>query len=168
MIQSDVKKFEMNEFELEDFPLETKNIFQGRELDSNPVLWIRVDPDMEFIRKVKVVQEKRNNWLFQLLRENDIIGQIEAARRLYLYNEDLVYGVLQTVAGSENYFYKVRKEVLRSIKKMEIYVFNQHLSREMFLIKMFNKNRLLQGNQAETQFYKQNDFSNVLEYFVDR
>jgi|LauGreDrversion4_2_1035121.scaffolds.fasta_scaffold28460_2 hypothetical protein len=38
----------------------------------------------------------------------------------------------------------------------------------MFLIKMFNKNRLLQGNQAETQFYKQNDFSNVLEYFVDR
>jgi hypothetical protein len=52
----------MNEFELEDYPLETKNIFNN--LDSNPVLWIRVDPDMEFIRKVKILQEKRNNWLF--------------------------------------------------------------------------------------------------------
>ena len=70
----DTWKFEMNEFELEDFPTETKNIFQGNVLDNNPVLWIRVDPDMEYIRKVKVIQEKRNNWLFQLLRENDIVG----------------------------------------------------------------------------------------------
>jgi hypothetical protein len=50
-----VWKFEMNEFELEDFPQETKNIFTTRELENNPVLWIRVDPDMEFIRQVKVV-----------------------------------------------------------------------------------------------------------------
>ena len=49
-----IKEFEMNEFELEDFPSETKNIF-SQEKDNNPVLWIRVDPDMEYIRKVKVV-----------------------------------------------------------------------------------------------------------------
>ena len=46
----DALKFEMNEFELEDYPQETKNIFLGRELDNNPVLWIRVDPDMEWCR----------------------------------------------------------------------------------------------------------------------
>ena len=62
----------MSEFELEDYPLETKNIFH--DLDNSPVLWIRVDPDMEFIRKVRVQQDNRNNWLFQLLREQDIIG----------------------------------------------------------------------------------------------
>ena len=39
-------------------------VFIFNNLDSNPVLWIRVDPDMEFIRKVKILQEKRNNWLF--------------------------------------------------------------------------------------------------------
>jgi hypothetical protein len=55
MLNQDVWKFEMNEFELEDFPQDTKNIFQNRELDNNPVLWIRVDPDMEYIRKVTVV-----------------------------------------------------------------------------------------------------------------
>lgn len=61
-MQRNFGQFTMNEFELEDYPLETKNIFNN--LDSNPVLWIRVDPDMEFIRKVKILQEKRNNWLF--------------------------------------------------------------------------------------------------------
>ena len=56
MVQNnDVWKFEMNEFELEDFPQETKNIFTTRELENNPVLWIRVDPDMEYIRQVKVI-----------------------------------------------------------------------------------------------------------------
>lgn len=54
MLNQEVQKFEMNEFELEDFPPETKNIFR-KEMDNNPVLWIRVDPDMEYIRKVKVV-----------------------------------------------------------------------------------------------------------------
>ena len=98
----------MNEFELEDFPQDTKNIFQNRELDNNPVLWIRVDPDMEYIRKVTVVQEKRNNWLFQLLREKDIIGQIEAVKALKNYNESTVYEILKTVARNENYFFKVR------------------------------------------------------------
>jgi hypothetical protein len=63
----------MNEFELEDYPSETKNIFSSG-LNNSPVLWIRIDPDMEFIRKVEVVPKDsktnyRNNWLFQLLRE---------------------------------------------------------------------------------------------------
>lgn len=47
-------KFGLNDFELEDYPYGTKNLFDVKNLES-PVLWIRVDPDMEFIRKVKVV-----------------------------------------------------------------------------------------------------------------
>jgi hypothetical protein len=55
-------KFGLNDLELEDYPLETKNIFEVKNLESS-VLWIRVDPDMEYIRKVRVKQEY-NNWLF--------------------------------------------------------------------------------------------------------
>jgi hypothetical protein len=43
----------MNEYELEGYPITTKNIFEVKNLESS-VLWIRVDPDMEYIRKVKV------------------------------------------------------------------------------------------------------------------
>lgn len=147
----------MNEFELEDFPPDTKNIFR-KELDNNPVLWIRVDPDMEYIRKVKVVQKKRNNWLFQLLREQDIVGQIEAVRQLYKYNEDFVYEILKTVSKSENYFYKVRKEVLKTMHKMEISVFNEYLSHEAFLAKIFKEKRY----DETTGFYRENNFQNLL------
>jgi len=51
----DYGKFEMNEFELEGFPIDMKSIFLDSGLGGSPVLWIRVDPDMEFIRKVTVV-----------------------------------------------------------------------------------------------------------------
>lgn len=62
MIDSGQWKFGLNDLELEDYPIETKNIFEVKNLESS-VLWIRVDPDMEYIRKVKVKQE-HNNWLF--------------------------------------------------------------------------------------------------------
>ena len=158
----------MNEFELEDFPQETKGIFLGRELDNNPVLWIRVDPDLEWCRTVEVHQEKRNNWLFQLLRETDIIGQIEAVRRLPAYNEELVYEILKTVARSNNYFYKVRKEVLKALSQMEIFTFNKYISHEMFLMKLFNTGRLLESGEQHAQFYRENNFANILEYFFSR
>ena len=163
MLNQDVQKFEMNEFELEDFPPETKNIFR-KGLDHNPVLWIRVDPDMEYIRKVKVVQKERNNWLFQLLREQDIVGQIEAVRQLHKYNEDLVYEILKTVSRNENYFFKVRKEVLKTMHKMEISVFNQYLSHEAFLLRCFNKKNF----DEATGFYRENNFTNLLQYYLDR
>ena len=154
----------MNEFELEDFPTETKNIFQGNVLDNNPVLWIRVDPDMEYIRKVKVIQEKRNNWLFQLLRENDIVGQIEAVQQLHKYKEELVYMILRAVSSNENFFFKVRKQVLKALHKMEISSFHKHLSHEAFLIKCFNKRNF----DEVTNFYKENNFTNLLQYYFDR
>jgi hypothetical protein len=62
LIDNSQWKFGLNDLELEDYPLETKNIFEVKNLESS-VLWIRVDPDMEYIRKVKVKQE-HNNWLF--------------------------------------------------------------------------------------------------------
>lgn len=54
LIDNSSWKFGLNDFELEDYPYGTKNLFDVKNLES-PVLWIRVDPDMEFIRKVKVV-----------------------------------------------------------------------------------------------------------------
>jgi len=62
LVDSNHWKFGMNKFELEGYPLQTEAIFDVKNLDSS-VLWIRVDPDMEYIRKVKVVQDT-SNWLF--------------------------------------------------------------------------------------------------------
>lgn len=126
----------MNEFEIDEYPYDTKNLFDVKNLES-PVLWIRIDPDMEFIRKVKVVQDQ-NNWLFQLLQEKDIIGQIEAIKQLYKFNTEFVYEILKSISTNENYFFKVRKIALQSLQKMQTLQFNQYLKHEKFLIKVFN------------------------------
>ena len=53
MLENGSWKFGKNQYELEGYPFETKDMFDVKNLES-PVLWIRVDPDMEYIRKVKV------------------------------------------------------------------------------------------------------------------
>ena len=48
--------------------------------------------------------------------------------------------------------------------KMEISVFNKWLSHEAFLLKCFN-----QKNYDEvTGFYRENNFQNLLQYWIDR
>lgn len=63
-------RFGLNEYELEEYPERgTKSLFEVKNIDS-PILWVRIDPEMEYIRKAKVNQGKEN-WLFQLLQEKD-------------------------------------------------------------------------------------------------
>ena len=50
---------------------------------------------------------------------------------------------------------------------MEVYTFNKFISHESFLLKMFNTRRMLSGDTSNI-LYKENDFSNVLEYFMER
>ena len=50
---------------------------------------------------------------------------------------------------------------------MEMYTFQTSITHEMFLINLFNKNRIL-SDESNAIFYKENNFSNVLQYFVER
>ena len=47
---------------------------------------------------------------------------------------------------------------------MEISSFHKHLSHEAFLIKCFNKRNF----DEVTNFYKENNFTNLLQYYFDR
>ena len=98
------------------------------------------------------------------MRENDIVGQIEAVRQLHKYNSELVYEILKTVAKNENYFFKVRKCVLKALQKMEVSQINKWLSHEAFLLRLYNKRNYDEG----VGFYKVNNFANLLEYYFDR
>ena len=48
--------------------------------------------------------------------------------------------------------------------KMEISVFNKYLSHEAFLVKCFNQKNF----DEVTGFYRENDFTNLLQYYLDR
>lgn len=47
-------RFELTEYEIEEFPKRgIKRLFEVKNIES-PILWIRIDPDFEYIRSVKV------------------------------------------------------------------------------------------------------------------
>lgn len=130
----------------------------------SPILWVRVDPGFEYIRKVKVKQSKEN-WLFQLLQEkSDYLAQIDACKALKHYNEAFVYEILISVAKNEKYFFKVRKQALKSLDQIQVSVFSQYLSRESTFLRSYYESR---NFNDKIGFYKSNDFSNVLEYFIN-
>jgi len=156
-------RFGMTDYEFEEFPERgTKSLFEVKNIDC-PILWIRVDPEVEYIRKVEVRQTK-DNWLFQLLQERDHIAQIEACKALRRYHEEFVYEVLKSVAKNEKFFFKVRKQALRSLEAIQVSVFSQFLSHEKsFLVNYFNSRNF----NEKIGFYRSNDFKNVLEYFIN-
>lgn len=71
---------------------------------------------------------------------------------------------MQAVCTNESYFVKVRKVALKYLQKMQTSVFNEYLSHEKILIKIFNQ----RNYDANIGFYKSNDFSRLLEYYFDK
>lgn len=164
-IQSDNNQWRlgMTEDEFEEYPDWISNkLFQVNQIEC-PVLWVRVDPDAETIRRVKVIQSQKS-WLYQLLQDRDFLGQIEACKELSNYHDKFVYNILQQVAMNEKYFYKVRKYALRALQEINVRAFESYLSHEkMFLILNYNQRNF----NEKIGYYRSNDFSNVLEYYVN-
>ena len=158
-------RFDLSEHEYEEFDNdhETKNLFRNNEC---PILWLRVDTELEMLRRVKVNQPKVN-WLFQLLREKDYLGQIEACKELGKYSDQLVYDILSSVVKNDKYFFKVRKHALKALQRIDMRVMSasaRYHSREESLLKFYD-----QRNYYERiGYYKSNDFRNTLEYYVDK
>lgn len=108
----------MQDYENEDFPessTKLKALFDVKNLQ-DPVLWIRVDPEVEFIRKTKIYQ-KKDNWLYQLLLDKDNMSKIEACKELAAYQDEDVSTILKSFVKAEQYFFKVRKHALRTLEK---------------------------------------------------
>ena len=158
-------RFDLSEHEYEEFDNdhETKNLFRNNDC---PILWLRVDTEQEMLRRVKIKQPKVN-WLFQLLREKDYLGQIEACKELGQYSDQLVYDILSSVVKNDKYFFKVRKHALKALQRIDIRVMSENAryhSREELLLKFYNQRNF----NDRIGFYKSNDFRNTLEYYVDK
>lgn len=68
------------------------------------------------------------------------------------------------MSTNEGYYFKVRKVALKYMQKMQTSQFNEFLSHEKFIIKIFNQRNF----DESLGFYKSNDFTKILEYFFDK
>jgi Bromodomain len=126
-----------------------------------PVLWVRVDPDFEILRKVEIAYTDFM-WMEQLKKEKeDVLAQYEAilaARTSTDYTN--VLNLLYEKLEDKQCFYRVRMKAAKSLSAIS-YPINAYKGLD-YLIYYFKTKHF------EKKLLKANDFSSRDEYFVDK
>ena len=132
-------------------------------MEDSPVLWIRVDPDMQLIRSIEIAQPDFQ-WQYQLRHERDVTAQTEAALALEKFPTAASRKALTDIIENEECYYKVRCAATHQLMKVaNLMAASWEGPPAMMAIfkKMF-------GSFASSDIIKQNDFSNLQSYFLQK
>ncbi|XP_071743330.1 transcription initiation factor TFIID subunit 2 [Lepeophtheirus salmonis] len=132
-------------------------------MDDSPILWIRVDPDMQLIRSLDIRQPDFQ-WQYQLRHERDVTAQSEAVISLENFPSNNTSKALRDIIEDEQCFYKVRCQSTHCLAKVANAMASSWEGPPPMLL-MFKK---LYGSFAAGHIIKQNDFSNLQSYFLQK
>lgn len=88
-------------------------------MDSNdsPVLWIRIDPDMQILRHI-VFEQPDYQWQYQLKFERDVTAQLDSLQVLVNYPTIATRKTLMDIIEDERCFYRVRCSAALNLTKV--------------------------------------------------
>ena len=132
-------------------------------MEDSPVLWIRVDPDMQLIRTVDIAQPDFQ-WQYQLRHERDVTAQREAALALEKFPTANSRKALTDIIENDECFYKVRCVATHQLTKVANLMAASWDGPPAMLV-IFKK---MFGSFAASHIIKQNDFSNLQTYFLQK
>ena len=135
---------------------------RGMDPDS-PVLWIRVDPDMQLLRQV-VLEQPDYQWQSQLRYERDVTAQAHAICQLEKYNTPATRDALTDMIENEHCFYRIRCEATMCLKS----VANSMSANWTGPPPMINTFKKLFGSFSCPNIIKLNDFSKFQLYFLQK
>ena len=130
-------------------------------MDDSPVLWIRLDPDFTLIRSVNIEQPDFQ-WQYQLRHERDVTAQTEAVYALERFPTPATRAALTHTIENENCFYKVRCRATHCLTKVANSMSASWDGPPAMLI-IFKR---MFGSFSASNIIKQNDFSNLQNYFL--
>ncbi|XP_074635589.1 transcription initiation factor TFIID subunit 2-like isoform X2 [Acropora palmata] len=146
-------------------------LMTGEEVDMNldamdsdsPVLWVRIDPEVTWLRHV-TFEQPDYMWQYQLRHERDVIAQTEAIQALEKFPTPATRQALIDMINHSECFYKVRLEACHCLAKVATACASSwtgHTSMIGIFRDMF-------GSQSCPHIVKYNDFSNFIAYFVQK
>eukprot|EP00795_Rhopilema_esculentum_P015795 gene15795-7100_t len=133
-------------------------------IDSDsPVLWLRIDPDMAWVRQV-ALEQPDYMWQYELRHERDVTSQIEAVKALQKFPSSHAKAALLDIVNQQECFHRVRAMASSSLVKIlsdepEVW------EGEDTLITCYQK---LYGSQSCPSLPRFNDFSSLISYFVQK
>lgn len=129
--------------------------------ETSSLLWVRIDPGLEWI-KVAVVEQPDYMFAEQLLNEKDVYGQMEALTGVQKNPSESVCGVLERVMADPHVFYKVRIAagilLAKSVNEESGYFGFQRV------VQYFINHYCIQS----TTIVKPNEFRDAREYFLQK
>ncbi|CAG0896679.1 unnamed protein product [Cyprideis torosa] len=131
-----------------------------------PVLWIRIDPDMNQFRKVEMEQPDFM-WQFQLRYERDVSAQREALVQLEKFPSPQTRQALQDVIENEQCYIHVRTAAADTLKKVTNDIVAKSIGPAHLdvLIAIFRQHF---GSKSCPQIVQRNDFSNLQLYCLQK
>jgi len=130
-------------------------------MDDSPVLWIRLDPDFTLIRSVDIEQPDFQ-WQYQLRHERDVTAQTEAVYALERFPTAATRAALTHTIENEQAYYKVRCRATHCLTKVANSMAASWDGPPAMLV-IFKR---MFGSFAANNIIKQNDFSNLQNYFL--
>lgn len=136
----------------------------------SPVLWIRIDPDMQILRQV-VFEQPDYQWQYQLKYERDVTAQLDAIQVLTNYPTVATRKTLTDIIEDEKCFYRVRCSAGLNLTKvandMAITTTSGGWQAPTSMINIYKR---LFGSQSCPHIIKLNSFSptNLQSYFLQK
>ncbi|GJQ10406.1 hypothetical protein GpartN1_g2197.t1 [Galdieria partita] len=136
---------------------------EGVIIEKDPVLWVRIDPDQEWILKFVEFRRSERDSISCLRNCRDVWGQLEALKTLMTRTKGRVsvtsIRCLEQILADSRYYFQVRGECARCLAKC--YTTNDRLMGLEALLK-FLRNKYFDehGNVLS------NRFDDISEYFV--
>ena len=127
----------------------------------SPVLWIRIDPDMQMLRQV-VIEQPDYQWQYQLRYEKDVTAQMQAISQLEKYATQCTRKALTDVIENDQCFYRIRCEATMCLRS----VANQMAVNWTGPPPMINNFKKLFGSYSCPHIIKLNNFSKIQLYFL--
>eukprot|EP01119_Soliformovum_irregulare_P002075 TRINITY_DN1213_c4_g1_i3.p1 TRINITY_DN1213_c4_g1~~TRINITY_DN1213_c4_g1_i3.p1 ORF type:complete len:1045 (+),score=383.68 TRINITY_DN1213_c4_g1_i3:1199-4333(+) len=125
--------------------------------NETPVLWVRVDPQLDWIRSL-TIRMPEYMYIFQLEGDADVVAQYEAIRGLRTCVSSFkALECLNKTLADTNIFYRIRIEAARTM------ALNATTGLD-FLTKYFKTSYF----DKEGLQIRNNDFSNFAEYFIQK
>jgi len=146
-------------------------LWTGEEIDmdfsivdgESPVLWIRIDPEMQLLGQV-VFEQPDFQWQFQLRYERDIVAQLEAMEQLQKYASPYTRKALTDIIENTQAFYRVRCQAAECLTV----VVNQMANTWTGPPAMMSIFKKLFGSFSCPSIIKLNNFSNFQNYFLQK
>lgn len=133
--------------------------------ENSPILWIRIDPDMDWFCRTEVEQPDFM-WMEQLENDRDVAAQHEAALGLGMHPSEAAVECFERALLNWKYFYRVRIDAAYGLAKCAIERLNFLGLTKLFSI--FGRRFGLERTGGLHPIPKPNKFDNFSNYFVQK